>query len=158
MIPSDVGLFLNLPSTPNMGDIVIWELTFICFFLGAIFLALVYLLLLFVRIFKTLNQLGNQVQGQGNERQLREKIEDLLATGKAADAKRLSADWVTMRPGSIEARWLLAQSKFHIGELIEAKKEFLEVRELAPNWEVSIAPWIVRVEEKIASSGPKVIK
>jgi len=158
MNSSDIALFLHLPSTPTEAGLLQWELFFICCVLIGIFLVLSFLAVCFFKMIKAMNQMGNQVEGQDGERQLREKIEDLLATGKVVDAKRIAEEWVATRPGSIQARWLLAQSNYHVGELIDAKKGFLEVRELAPNWEVSITPWLDRVEDKISSSGPKVIK
>jgi hypothetical protein len=143
--------------TPEFADVVLWEMRFIRWTLVALFVAGLALVVLLFAFQRSLSQIGARLKDNGSERQLHEEIEDLLAKGSPLDAKFLALDWVNRRPGYAYAHWFLAQSHYRLGELVEAKKAFLSVLSLAPNWDSAVTPWLARVEDEIAAAGPKAI-
>lgn len=144
--------------SPDIAQLVVWELGFIRWLLIALVLMAGYFVYVFMAVNKALSGLGDLVRNQGAEKRKQTELEDLISRGLSREAKFSAQEWVAKEPKQPYAHWYLAKAHHQIGELVEAKAAFQATMDVAPNWTEAVTPWLRRIEEEIKNRGPKLVE
>lgn len=137
---------------------VLWELRFIHWLLITEIVVIGVLVVVLIAAFSGLGRQLEVVERYQAQKQFQERMEDLLTRGMATDALFAATEAIAGRPRDPYVYWYLGQANFQLKEYVKAKKAFSTVIEIAPNWAITVQPWLERVDEELRNLGPKVVK
>lgn len=140
----------------NLASIVA-ELKSIRLLLFVVLVVLAFAVVLFYSFIRSVNRTIRIIDRQSTEKALHQEIEDLLTQGMANDAFFIASEQSRRRPRDPYVYWYLGQANFQLKKFVEAKQAFRTVIEISPNWQVTVDPWLDKIDAEIASAGPKVV-
>lgn len=140
------------------ANAILWELRLIHWLLIGLLVLVGFLVLV---LFASARGLGRQlstIERHQEQTQFQHRMEDLLTKGLAKDALFAATEAIAARPRDPYVYWYLGQANFQLKDYIKAKTAFSAVTAIAPNWSITVDPWLDRVEEEIRNASPKVVK
>ncbi|MDH5484226.1 MAG: hypothetical protein OEY43_03230 [Gammaproteobacteria bacterium] len=134
------------------------ELRIIKWLLAALVVMSFFVVLIFFRIGSTLTRNQDIIEKQRRKQNNIREFDELLQTGHANDVKHLSRNWISLDSDEPYAYWYLAKAYYHLGEKVNAKKNFIRTIEVDPEWDKAVNEWLEKIEDELAASRPESVK
>lgn len=142
----------------EFAQAVLWELRLIHWLLIALVLLVGFMVLMIFGTFRGMARSIDQMKTDHDSKEFQKQLEDLLTRGAGKEALFAATEALASRPHDPYVHWYLGRANFSLRKYVEAKSSFAKVSEIAPDWEISVEPWLARVEQEIRNSGPKAVQ
>lgn len=142
-----------------MDDIqpLLHELSTIRWILIALLAVAVVLVLIFAFVaFTLISVIKENIRDRRNDL-TRSDLDDLLASGKAKDAKYTALEWLTREPRRADAFWALAKAHHQLGELTDAKRVLQELLTISPDQDYLVKSWLALIEQDFTEKKPRAV-
>jgi thioredoxin-like negative regulator of GroEL len=142
----------------SMSQAILGELSTIRWLLTAILAVSSLVALVFgLAAFTMISVVKENIRDRRNDL-TRSDLDDLLAAGKASDAKRLAQQWLAREPRRADAFWALARAHHQLGELTDSKRILQDLLTVAPDESYRVSSWLERIEADFNDKKPRAVE
>ena len=152
------ALALPMALSPEIADLVLWELRFIRWLLILLVVILGLAALVVFSLMRVLGGAGKELAKQQETKKRQGELEELLSRGLPREAKFSALEWLSAQPKEPYAHWFLAKAHYQLDEWVEAKQAFETAVRIAPDWSQAVTPWLEKIDEHLENATPKLVK
>jgi hypothetical protein len=142
---------------PSMPEAILGELSAIRWLLTAVLLVSSLVAVMFAfAAFILISVVKENIRDRRSDL-TRSDLEDLLAAGRAGEAKRTAQQWIAREPRRADAFWALARAHHQLGELTDSKRVLRDLLEVSPDESYRVRSWLERIESDFNENKPKAV-
>jgi len=142
--------------SPQTVELVLWELRLIRWLLILLLLVGICFVVFLFFAKGVMQQVTSFVKADKNR--INQEIEGLLHQGSAKEAFLMATECLAGRAKDPTLHWYIGQAQYQLGKFHDAKRSFQTILDLAPEWNVTVSPWLELIGTKLETAKPRVVE